>query len=319
MSKSEYRCGISILTAVFLSALAGCASPAGGTAIPAETSAPEPTSTEAASAWTPVGEAVTPVNIRMAAFLNSSVGVIGGANTEGIARTTSDGGKTWVPSSASSACLFGLDILDEQTVWECNASDIRVSVDGGATFSDQIRGSGSPGCKISGVDAKTAFAVQPGRFSVTHDGGMTREMLALPADLTSREVAAISFRSATEGYLLDGSGTLHATTDGGKTWAAMPSPDMSPYGEMKVTASEGIPYAAIRFLDADNGLMVLSLIGGGASRVVALRTSDGGKTWTEQVIETKIGIPYLSPDGRFLTIAPMMDSMKVLILEDTGG
>jgi photosystem II stability/assembly factor-like uncharacterized protein len=307
------RCSPFLSAAVLGCALAGCAP-----AAPAAGPEPEPTPTESAPSWIQVGEAEAPITLRMAAFLNAEFGVIGGPNAEGFARTTADGGKTWTAAENSSMCLWGLDVIDEKTIWECNTSDVRVSVDGGLTWSDKIRGNGSPGCKISGVDSQTAFTVQPGKFTVTHDGGVTREMLALPADLYSGQVAAISFRSVNDGYILDVTGTLHATTDGGKTWAAMPSPDLASYGAMTVVADEGLPYAAVRFFGADNGLMILSLVGGGASRLVALRTADGGTTWTEQLLETKIGIPYLSHDGKFLTIVPLLKPTVAVILHYTA-
>jgi photosystem II stability/assembly factor-like uncharacterized protein len=300
---------------ILICALAGCAPPSGAADSPADTAVPSPA--ESVSSWKQVGKAEAPISLRMAAFLDASFGVIGGPNTEGIARTTTDGGKTWTVAGNSSMCLFGLDVIDEKTIWECNASDVRVTVDGGLTWSDDKRGSGQPGCKISGVDAEAAWAVLPGRFIRTRDGGAIREMLLLPAELRSNQVAAISFRSRRDGYILDASGTLHVTADGGNSWTAMPSPDLTPYGEMKVVANDGLPYAAFRFFDADNGLMILSLIGGGASALVALRTADGGKSWTEQTIETKVGVPYLSRDGQFLTIVPVTKASEADIFQFT--
>lgn len=56
----------------------------------------------------------------------------------------------------------------------------------------------------------------------------------------------------------------------------------------------------MRFVDTDNGLVVLRL--SGKTGMIALRAADGGKTWKEESPPAKFGAPYLLPDGRFLTV-----------------
>jgi photosystem II stability/assembly factor-like uncharacterized protein len=72
--------------------------------------------------------------------------------------------------------------------------------------------------------------------------------------------------------------------------------------------------AAIRFFDADRGLIVLNLIGDeGKTKVVALHTADGGQTWEDEVVTSEIGNLHLSPDGKVLTITSYLDSGKITV------
>lgn len=310
-----------ILTLVVTGLLAGCASPATAepTSAPAEpTDVSLPTPDAPTSQWEHISTVKTPATLRMGAFLDENLGIIGGPDRAGIAQTTTDGGQSWTVAGNSSMCLFGLDVIDAKTMWECNASNIRVTTDGGQSWSGKASGRGQPGCKISAVDEKTAFVTSPSELVVTHDGGLTREPLPLPADLTTSQVAAISFRSQTDGYILDGAGQVYATTDGGKTWETRPSPDLSQYGELKLRVNQGQPYAAMRFFDNEHGFLILSLAGGGASKVVALRTADGGKTWDEQIIEAFYSTLYLSRDGKYLTLASAFTNHELSIFRYIG-
>lgn len=312
-----------VLVLIIASALAGCAPKTATLSEPAvqpaqPTDAPVPSPAAPASEWEQVSQMEAPVTLRMAAFMDQNTGISGGPDQDGIARTTSDGGKTWSEGDNSSGCLFGLEVIDAQTMWECNASNIRVTTDGGQTWSGRASGMGQPGCKISAVDAETAFVVTPSELVVTHDGGLTRETLPLPGDLQTSKIAAISFRSQTDGAILDGGGKLYGTTDGGQTWQSLPSLDMSKFGELALRTNKGQPYAAMRFFDARHGLLVLSLAGGGANKVVALRTADGGQTWDEQPVDAPYSTPYLSRDGKFLTLVSAFTNDEITILRYTG-
>ena len=98
-------------------------------------------------------------------------------------------------------------------------------------------------------------------------------------------------------------GKASATSDGGKTWSYR-SLGLDKPGIMGFV-SEGfvneIPQTAVRFVDADNGLVVLGL--SGKAGMIALHTADGGKTWKEKSLPTKFfGAPYISRDGKFVTV-----------------
>jgi photosystem II stability/assembly factor-like uncharacterized protein len=164
--------------------------------------------------------------------------------------------------------------------------------------------------QLSFLDTKTGWLAASNQLGMTTNGGQTWEAIPLPEGV--QNIAAISLRTATDGYLLDIAGVLYITPDGGQSWSAhslgldlgngtLPNHD---------TAS-----AAIRFLDADHGVIALSLAGGGNSQVVILRTTDGGQTWRqEDVMPASLLVSlYLSRDGSTLTVADKMES-KIIVL-----
>jgi hypothetical protein len=51
---------------------------------------------------------------------------------------------------------------------------------------------------------------------------------------------------------------------------------------------------------------------------VALRTADGGKTWSEETVPVGIGVVYLSQDGTFLTVTLALSSSTFTVLRYTG-
>ena len=179
--------------------------------------------------------------------------------------------------------------------------NLSVSTDGGETWKPIEGKAGGWGCVLAFVDAKTGILGFGKKFEMTTDGGATWNELALPDDVS--KVSAISLRTARDGYLLDDKGVLYVTADGGKTWTSK-SLGLDNPGIMGFV-TEGfvneIPQAAVRFTDADNGLVVLGL--SGKDTMTALHTTDGGKTWKEESLPTTFfGAPYISRDGKFVTI-----------------
>jgi photosystem II stability/assembly factor-like uncharacterized protein len=190
--------------------------------------------------------------------------------------------------------------VDVETIWQCGMKNLSLSTDGGKTWKAIGDKAGGMGCILAFADTKTGWLGSGAKFEMTADGGVTWKELALPKDVI--KVAAISLRTTTDGYLLDGDGILHITQDGGKTWSSrslgLDNPSIMGF------ASGGFvnetPQAAVRFVDADHGLVVLGL--SGRTSMVALRTADGGKTWEEESLPAELGKPYLSRDGKYLTV-----------------
>jgi photosystem II stability/assembly factor-like uncharacterized protein len=284
--------------------------------LPTATALPE--EVDISSPWKVVLKTEVNQPMRMAAFIDEKIGLTGGANMEGQAHLTTDGGQTWTRSDTSSGCLFGLDIVNPDTIWECNYSDMRPSSDGGKTWLDQIRGGGQPGCMVSAVDNKTAWHLTPLQLEGTVDGGATRQVVALPEGVKIDKIATISLRTANDGYLLDPAGNLYITADGGKSWAKLASLGLEKWGEMKLEPFNGLPYAAIRFTDAEHGIIVVALAGGIKTKVLAMRTSDAGQTWAEENIPAVYSRPYLSPDGNYLTLVSPMHIGVVTVYHYEG-
>jgi photosystem II stability/assembly factor-like uncharacterized protein len=178
--------------------------------------------------------------------------------------------------------------------------NVSVSTDGGKTWKAIAEKAGGMGCILSFADAKTGLFGSGAKFQMTKDGGATWKELDLPKDVT--KVAAVSFRTQTVGYLVDGNAVLHITQDGGKTWSSqslgLDAPNIMGFGSGPFINET--PQAAVRFVDADHGLVILGL--SGKTNMIALRTADGGKTWKEESLPTELGTPYLSRDGKFLTV-----------------
>lgn len=318
-----------ILLALLSLLLIGCtapATPAPAAAAPAAAEA-EPTATavpaqaESSGSWEVVLQAKVRQPVRMAAFLNETFGVTGGATGAGKAHQTTDGGQTWTLAESSGGCLYGVEIVDEQVVWVCGRmrgqsfgtpGGVRMSLNGGQTWEPQANYQSEPGfCPLSFLDTKIGWVANAGRLSATADGGATWEEITLPEGIA--EIVAISLRTPSEGYVLDDAGDLYVTLDGGKSWSTR-TLGLDEYGELKLLPISETTTAAMRFPDADHGIVVLNLAGGGDNRVVALRTADGGQTWEEESVPAKLGIPYLARDGALLTLAELIDTSNITVL-----
>lgn len=259
--------------------------------------------------WEPVLERQVEQPVRMAAFFNETFAVTGGATGKGKTHYSIDGGATWTRSEESGGCLFGVDIVDEQTVWVCGQmvgasftapGGVRLSIDGGQTWGEQANYRTISGlCLLSFIDAQTGWFVSGNKLNATLDGGVTVEKIALP--VKNVKIEAISLVSATEGYMLDDEGNLYITQDGGAAWETK-SLGMARFGDMRLSKQAGLASAAMRFFDRDSGIVIMSLMGEGAGQLVGLRTADGGQTWQEERISSGIGVPYITRNGMYLTV-----------------
>ena len=179
--------------------------------------------------------------------------------------------------------------------------NLSVSKDGGETWHAIADKSGGFGCLVAFADENTGCLGFGNKFEMTTDGGKTWTGLSLPEDVS--RVAAISFLSPTDVYMIDDKGILYITNDGCKTWSSK-SLGIDNHGIMGFVTDgfvNEIPRAALRFTDAEHGVAVIGL--SGKASMVAMYTADGGKTWKQESLPVKLsGAPYISRDGRFVTI-----------------
>lgn len=180
-------------------------------------------------------------------------------------------------------------------------NNVSVSADGGKTWKAIKDKKGGFGCLVAFVDDKTGWFGFGNKFETTTDGGATWTGLVLPEGVS--KVAAISLRTPVDGYLVDDKGMLYFTSDGGKTWASkslgLDNPTIM--GFVSGGFVNEIPQTAIRFTDDDHGVVVMGI--SGKSSMIALQTADGGETWKEEALPaTLFGAPYISRDGKFVTI-----------------
>lgn len=287
----------------------------------APTPAPTPTATAAPSQaeddspWQVVFQGQVEQRTTVAGFLDENFGITVGSAGE--VHYTRDGGETWPQADNSSLCRFGLEIVDEQLAWHCgNGGHVRVSTDGGRTWQAVADyGPNEPNhCRfLSFLDAEHGWAATPYQLGATVDGGTSWADVALPEGI--QDIAAIALRTSTDGYLLDVAGNLFVTEDGGEGWSSL-APGLIPEGKELLLGSSA-PAAAMRFPDANRGLVALSLKGEEGVEILIVRTTDGGQTWKHESALATFGTPYLSRDGTMLTIFGL--SNKITVLRYRGG
>lgn len=257
-------------------------------------------------AWTQIIQVKVDHPSALAGFYDENYGItIGNA---GHIRVTRDGGRTWKQAQNSSRCRFGLEILDNATAWHCgNGGQVRRSSDGGETW-EALKNFGynePEHCQyLSFVDEKTGWIASPYyQLGRTTDGGNTWTEMEIPDSM--KETLAISLFTADDGYLLDNSGTLYFTSDGGERFV-----------KRSVVLNDGrtllqfAPQTAMRFVDAKNGIIVSSRRGG---ELISLVTEDGGLKWKTEKVPAKVGALFLSRDGRYLTIMNNVDSTVTVL------
>ena len=193
-------------------------------------------------------------------------------------------------------------------------NNLSVSKDGGETWKAVKDKKGGFGCLVAFADDKTGWLGFGNKFDMTTDGGETWTGLTLPENVS--RVAAISLRSPSDGYLVDDKGILYITGDGGKTWTSISlgidNPDIM--GFVNDGFVNEIPQAAVRFADADHGVVIIGI--SGKAGMTALHTDDGGRTWKEESLPVKLfGVPYISRDGKFVTINKWGEGTTVLKYE----
>jgi photosystem II stability/assembly factor-like uncharacterized protein len=302
MKHYDYVIVIILLVAVSLGGCIPAAVPAAATA---------PTQAESAGPWQIVLQRDIEQPMRIAVFLDETFGLTGGSADVGRAHVTTDGGQTWTLTESSEGCLFGLDIVDTQVVWQCALGPAGVSTDGGQTW-QAVTEYGN--CRqMSFLDAQTGWIATRDQIGMTADGGQTWADVTLPEGVEN--ILAVSLRTPTDGYLVDSTGVLHITQDGGQSWSSHPT-GLDLEGIM--IPDRDTSSAAVRFTDAEHGLIVVHLTGGLSSHVVALRTADGGQTWEqEEVMDVPLLVAlYLSHDGSVLTVTDHTES-RVIVLRYT--
>lgn len=193
-------------------------------------------------------------------------GTCGAPPCYGVYRTL-DGGDTWELRGhvASSAIQIGnVDFLDDTRGWAVGANGVvRVTTDGGATWSAKNSGLLSVLTAVKAVDATTVWATGTGGIILrSTDGGDT---WTGQISGTTQDLRAIAAADRNRAWVVGGNSSagvapLLATSDGGLTW----------------TQQNGAPgwFNDVHFASPTTGWAV----GPG----LLLGTTDGGATWTAQ-------------------------------------
>ncbi len=231
------------------------------------------------------------------AFLNPDLGLTGGASGEMHYFNTS--GKTWPRAENDSACMFGVEIVDDKVAYACgNSCNVIKSADGGQTWARvaDFGGSNPNQCRmLSFCDENTGWIAHESILASTADGGTTWNKLEAPA-----KIMCMKLTNSTTGCLVGMDRKLYITSDSGSTWDTK---DITIEGfENSLPLSQS---CAISLSDDGTGILFYLEKGG---LLNCYETNDGAETWTNSAtldisadIESAYFV-YLSKDAKTLTV-----------------
>jgi photosystem II stability/assembly factor-like uncharacterized protein len=279
-----------------------------GTASLASTRLPSRTSSPLPGSWQLVAIHNVDQNVMAAGFLTENYGITAGT-APGLMFTTTDGGRHWYEGTNQSDCRYGIDIVDTRVGWTSGgAMNVRRSTDSGANWlpvTDYGLGTTKPFHTISFLDDTTGWIASLYMFGSTRDGGNTWSNIPLPAGLN--DISSILLVAPDTGFLLDFSGVLFHTLDNGLHWTVAGKLDLGRLVIPKATYQ----MAAMRFSDRDHGLIVISEAYQ-KGKVKAFHTSDGGLTWSSELVPVISGPVFLSRREPLLTVLDGADSITVM-------
>ncbi len=224
---------------------------------------------------------------------------------------TQNAGTSWQTLSPGSGGTAGavLALTDNSTVLLAGPRGIRRSK-GGGPF-DGVAGKTVSRAALGELAPAGAAVLAWGRggkaLLVSTTKGASWKAVRLPSKKT--RVADVSFVSAGTGWLLDTSGRLWSTRNGGRRWSE----------SLAIGASDGVDVA---FGSASSGFLSIRAYGSGAKGAYVLRTSDGGRTWRPQAIQSGLVSDLVAADAQrayALVDAFRSDAPRWMFATTTGG
>jgi len=220
---------------------------------------------------------------------------------------TTDGGVTWTNQDPGvTVSLNGLFFLNVTQGWAVgdNGTILRTT-DGGAHWTQQPVASADSFASVSFTDALNGWAASytPIKYwdaigdymdwdaAIWHstDGGQSWARQTIPASASI--LKRIVFVNPNTGFAAGckrtdydnignptALGVIYGTTDGGKTWNEV------------YTTSQGLTFTSLSFTDASNGWASGFPISSSYSGASTFHTSDGGKTWQGQTLNSSFDI-----------------------------
>lgn len=231
------------------------------------------------------------------AFYNSDFGIT--ARMSGEIHYTSDQGIAWPQAENNTACLFGVDIIDENVAFVSgNSCNNAKTTDGGKTWTSvtDYVGANTDHCDMASFfDENTGIIANENKIGYTKDGGITWTDMTTPA-----KIKAIHLTNATKGYVIGMDRKLYVTNDTGATWEAQ---ELNIDGfENNLDLSQSCAFS----ISEDGTGILFYLEKGGILK--CFETKDDAVTWTksdELNVSDAIDSPYvlyLSHDASTLTV-----------------
>ncbi|MEA2374186.1 MAG: hypothetical protein QOD53_649, partial [Thermoleophilaceae bacterium] len=229
--------------------------------------------TDGGQSWTAVGVPTTNAIVDVA-FPTAALGYA--IDGQGSLFRTDDGGASWQilgqPGSSSSAALWAS--ADGGTVLIVGSRGILRSTDGGQHFA-AVPGKLISKSRFDDVDrTPTGLVIAYGSkvIAASKDGGQHWRSIKRPS---RRGVLQVDFVDSKVGYVLASDGRVWRTAKGGRKWS-----------ELRGTGTSRA--YALSFGDARNGWLAMrDFAGSGAGQGWVLRTSDGGRSWRPQLIDSE--------------------------------
>ncbi len=187
--------------------------------------------------------------------------------------STTNGGASWQTLSpgAGPPARAVLALANGRTVALVGPTGVKVAIAGGP-FQSVAGGPAARASLNAGQAVGSAIFVwgSGGRsLLVSSNGGKAWRAIKLPSKKT--RIAQASFPSAGAGYLLDSTGRLWATPNGGRSWRE----------SLAIGSSQ---LADLTFGSPASGYLRASGFGGDFSDAYVLHTANSGRTWVPQAI-----------------------------------
>jgi photosystem II stability/assembly factor-like uncharacterized protein len=216
----------------------------------------------------------TSATLRDVSFASATVGYA--LDVTGGLQLTTNGGSSWRtldPGTTSPANAVAA-VSNNSVLLVGPVGIVRSSA--GGRF-NPVGGRVAARVRVSDVDVagSATLAFGPHALILSRNGGASWKALALP--LTNKRgrsrttIRSVSFTSASAGVLLDATGRLWRTGNGGRSWSEV----------LSAGVSNG---TGLAFSDPQHGFMTVGSFGPDTSNAYVLRTSDGGATWHPQLI-----------------------------------
>ncbi len=247
-----------------------------------------------------------PLNCEAVFFINESEGWVVGSNY--VILHTADGGTFWEEQDSGMGTEYGwlmsVFFIDENLGWTCGWSNVLLkTTDGGESWIDISPAGNGILSSVFFIDNSIGWATGSGSVLKSTNGGNGWTIVA--SDLQG--TGSIYFSDLQNGWMCGGYGIISQTFDGGFTWELMNTGTAISLYNMHIPA-QGTGYAVGGFgkilsynedIDAWEALtdgyfnkwselFFIDENEGWAAGLGFHHTTDGGKNWDEQVIDTGI-------------------------------